>query len=104
MRVSHVALDDFRSYRHTVVELPPGTTVLVGRNGQGKTNLVEAIAYLSAFSSHRVAAEGALVRLPRGDEAAPAGNGAATPARPAGPPAPRDPPAPSQAEDTVFYR
>lgn len=73
MRVSHVALDDFRSYRHTVVELPPGTTVLVGRNGQGKTNLVEAIAYLSAFSSHRVAAEGALVRLPRGDEAAPAG-------------------------------
>jgi recF protein len=73
MRVSHVALDDFRSYRHSVVELPPGTTVLVGRNGQGKTNLVEAIAYLSAFSSHRVAAEGALVRLPRGDEAAPAG-------------------------------
>lgn len=73
MRVSHVALDDFRSYRHAVVELPPGTTVLVGRNGQGKTNLVEAIAYLSAFSSHRVAAEGALVRLPRGDEAAPAG-------------------------------
>lgn len=37
-------------------------------------------------------------------QAAPAGNGAATPARPAGPPAPRDPPAPSQAEDTVFYR
>ncbi|MGO3796352.1 MAG: DNA replication/repair protein RecF [Pauljensenia sp.] len=73
MRVSHVALDDFRSYRHSVVELPPGTTVLVGRNGQGKTNLVEAIAYLSAFSSHRVAAEGALVRLPRGDEVAPAG-------------------------------
>jgi len=73
MRVSHVALDDFRSYRHTVVELSPGTTVLVGRNGQGKTNLVEAIAYLSAFSSHRVAAEGALVRLPLGDEAAPGG-------------------------------
>ncbi|MDN5964051.1 MAG: DNA replication/repair protein RecF [Actinomyces sp.] len=73
MRVSHVALDDFRSYRHAVVELPRGTTVLVGRNGQGKTNLVEAIAYLSAFSSHRVAAEGALVRLPSNGEDAPAG-------------------------------
>lgn len=67
MRVSHVALDDFRSYRHAVVELPRGTTVLIGRNGQGKTNLVEAIAYLSAFSSHRVAAEGALVRVPAAD-------------------------------------
>lgn len=73
MRVSHVALDDFRSYRHAVVELPPGTTVLVGRNGRGKTNLVEAVAYLSAFSSHRVAAEGALVRLPHGDEEPPGG-------------------------------
>ncbi|MFC7581769.1 DNA replication/repair protein RecF [Schaalia naturae] len=62
MRVSHVALDDFRSYRHAVIELPAGTTVLVGPNGQGKTNLVEAIAYLSAFTSHRVAAEGAMVR------------------------------------------
>lgn len=68
MRVSHVALDDYRSYRHAVVELPPGVTVLVGANGQGKTNLVEAIAYLSAFSSHRVAAESALVRLPAQDE------------------------------------
>lgn len=64
MRVSHVALDDFRSYKHAVVEFSPGITVLVGPNGQGKTNLVEAVAYLSAFSSHRVSAEAALVRLP----------------------------------------
>ena len=63
MRVSHVALDDFRSYRHAVVEFAPGTTVLLGSNGQGKTNLVEAVSYLSAFSSHRVSAEQALVRL-----------------------------------------
>ena len=67
MRVSHVALDDFRSYRHVVVEFPRGTTVLVGRNGQGKTNLVEAVAYLSSFSSHRVAADTALVRVPPAD-------------------------------------
>ena len=62
MRVSHLALDDFRSWKHGVVELPAGPTVLVGANGQGKTNLVEALAYLSTFSSHRVGAEGALVR------------------------------------------
>lgn len=69
MRVSHVALDDYRSYRHAVIEFPPGITVLVGANGQGKTNVVEAIAYLSAFSSHRVSAEAALVRVPASDEA-----------------------------------
>ena len=74
MRVSHVALDDFRSYRHAVVEFAPGTTVLLGSNGQGKTNLVEAVSYLSAFSSHRVSAEQALVRLPLSpDEPQPSG-------------------------------
>jgi len=74
VRVSHVALDDFRSYRHAVVEFTPGTTVLLGSNGQGKTNLVEAVSYLSAFSSHRVSAEQALVRLPLSpDEAQPGG-------------------------------
>jgi len=74
VRVSHVALDDFRSYRHAVVEFAPGTTVLLGSNGQGKTNLVEAVSYLSAFSSHRVSAEQALVRLPLSpDEPQPGG-------------------------------
>ena len=74
MRVSHLALDDFRSWKHGVVELPEGPTVLVGANGQGKTNLVEALAYLSTFSSHRVGAEGALVRIPIDEaEAAPGG-------------------------------
>ena len=74
MRVSHVALDDFRSYRHAVVEFAPGTTVLLGSNGQGKTNLVEAVSYLSAFSSHRVSAEQALMRLPLSpDEPQPGG-------------------------------
>lgn len=73
MRISHVALDDFRSYRHQVCELPAGVSVFVGHNGQGKTNLVEAIAYLSTFSSHRVAADTALVRVPTGEEAPPGG-------------------------------
>lgn len=72
MRISHLALDDYRSWKRVVLELPPGPTVLVGNNGQGKTNLVEAIAYLSTFSSHRVSAESALVRIPlHEDEQAP---------------------------------
>jgi len=62
MYVSDLALTDFRSYHHVVLSLEPGITALVGANGQGKTNLVEAIAYLSTFSSHRVAGDQALVR------------------------------------------
>jgi DNA replication and repair protein RecF len=62
MYVSDLALTDFRSYTDVVISLEPGITALVGPNGQGKTNLVEAIAYLSTFSSHRVAGDAALVR------------------------------------------
>ena len=62
MYVSDLALNDFRSYSEVVLSLEPGVTAFVGQNGQGKTNLVEAIAYLSTFSSHRVAADVALVR------------------------------------------
>ncbi|MPV37925.1 DNA replication/repair protein RecF [Georgenia subflava] len=62
MYVSDLALNDFRSYRELVLGLEPGVSAFVGQNGQGKTNLVEAIAYLSTFSSHRVAADAALVR------------------------------------------
>ncbi|MFC7403921.1 DNA replication/repair protein RecF [Georgenia alba] len=62
MYVSDLALDDFRSYHELVLGLDRGVTAFVGPNGQGKTNIVEAIAYLSTFSSHRVAADAALVR------------------------------------------
>lgn len=55
-------LTDFRSYREVAVELPIGTTAVVGRNGQGKTNLLEAIAYLSG-SSLRGATTEAMVRV-----------------------------------------
>ncbi|MDX6274321.1 MAG: replication and repair protein RecF [Frankiales bacterium] len=63
MHVSHLSLADFRSY--TAVELPlePGATALVGPNGQGKTNLVEAIGYVATLDSHRVATDAPLVRL-----------------------------------------
>jgi DNA replication and repair protein RecF len=60
--VAHLSLHDFRSYAVLEVDLEPGVTSFVGRNGQGKTNIVEAIDYLSRLSSHRVAADLPLVR------------------------------------------
>lgn len=62
MYVAHLSLHDFRSYASAEVELTPGVTAFIGRNGQGKTNLVEAIDYLSRLSSHRVAGDAPLVR------------------------------------------
>lgn len=62
MHVAHLTLHDFRSYADIDVALEPGATAFVGRNGQGKTNLVEAIDYLSRLSSHRVATDTPLVR------------------------------------------
>lgn len=62
MHVAHLTLHDFRSYADLDVELGPGATAFIGRNGQGKTNLVEAIDYLSRLSSHRVASDAPLVR------------------------------------------
>ena len=73
MYVSHLALNDFRSYREQVVELTPGIVVFQGQNGRGKTNLVEAIAYLSTFSSHRVSSSSNLVRVDRDGEKQPGG-------------------------------
>ncbi|WP_310961757.1 DNA replication/repair protein RecF [Nocardioides terrisoli] len=62
MYVAHLTLHDFRSWTDLDLELGAGTTSLVGRNGQGKTNVVEAVDYLSRLSSHRVAADAPLVR------------------------------------------
>lgn len=62
MHVAHLTLHDFRSYADLDVELGPGATAFIGRNGQGKTNLVEAIDYLSRLSSHRVSSDAPLVR------------------------------------------
>jgi DNA replication and repair protein RecF len=60
--VDHLQLADFRSYAGVDVALGAGVSVFVGANGQGKTNLVEAVAYLSTLSSHRVSADLPLVR------------------------------------------
>lgn len=62
MRVTHVSLTDFRSYPEAQIEFGPGVTTLVGRNGHGKTNVVEAVRYLSTLSSHRVATDAPMIR------------------------------------------
>jgi DNA replication and repair protein RecF len=55
MFIKHLSLSHFRNYEIAEVELQKGVSLFVGPNGQGKTNLVEAIRYLSTLSSHRVA-------------------------------------------------
>ncbi|MEV4101217.1 DNA replication/repair protein RecF [Nonomuraea sp. NPDC049649] len=62
MHVAHLSLTDFRSYESVELGLEPGATALVGPNGQGKTNLVEALGYVATHSSHRVASDAPLVR------------------------------------------
>ena len=63
MYVRHLSVSNFRSYESAELPLSPGITTLVGLNGQGKTNLVEAIGYLATLSSHRVANDQPLVRF-----------------------------------------
>lgn len=62
MYVRHLGLRDFRSWATADLELSPGRTVFVGRNGFGKTNLVEALWYSSTLGSHRVGTDAPLIR------------------------------------------
>lgn len=62
MHLRQLSLTDFRSYPSADIELSPGVTVLLGRNGQGKTNFVEAAGYVATLASHRVAQDAPLVR------------------------------------------
>lgn len=62
MRVQHLSLTDFRNYAQVEVSFAPGPNLIVGRNGQGKTNLVEALGFLSTLGSHRVSTTSAMIR------------------------------------------
>jgi DNA replication and repair protein RecF len=62
VQVEHLWLTDYRSYASVDLELPPGLTAVLGRNGQGKTNLLEAVGWLATMSSFRGAPTEALVR------------------------------------------
>jgi DNA replication and repair protein RecF len=66
VHLAHLSLADFRSYAAVELPLDLGVTAFVGPNGQGKTNLVEAVGYLATLGSHRVAHDAPLVRLGTG--------------------------------------
>ena len=68
MIVRHLSLTDFRNYATLDIDLHPGPNLFVGSNGQGKTNLVEALGYLSTLGSHRVSVDHAMIR--QGQDAA----------------------------------
>jgi DNA replication and repair protein RecF len=62
VRVSRLRLEAFRNHSSTDVTLDKGVSVFVGNNGQGKTNIVESLGYLSTLSSHRVSSDDAMVQ------------------------------------------
>jgi DNA replication and repair protein RecF len=66
VHLTRLALTDFRSYAELTVGLAPGVTTFCGLNGEGKTNLVEAIGYLATLGSHRVATDAPLIRRTEG--------------------------------------
>lgn len=63
MRLQRLWLTDFRSYSKLELDLPAGTSLFVGSNGEGKTNLLEAVFYLATMTSFRVNATEALIRM-----------------------------------------
>ena len=69
MYVKELSLRNFRSYEQVTVAFPAGVSALIGSNGQGKTNLVEAIGYLATLGSHRVATDAPLIRQGQQDAA-----------------------------------
>ncbi|WP_153504416.1 DNA replication/repair protein RecF [Cumulibacter manganitolerans] len=62
MRIDRLQVIDFRNYVEAELELGAGPNLLVGANGQGKTNIVEAIGYLGTLASHRVSSDVPLIR------------------------------------------
>src|ERR1700739_1777594 len=62
MHLTRLALTDFRSYVDVDVPLKPGVTIFSGPNGEGKTNLVEAVGYAETLASHRAAQDAPLIR------------------------------------------
>lgn len=65
MKLNHLSLVDFRSYSNLELKLYGGTHILIGENGEGKTNIIEAIMYLALLSSHRISTDAPLIKLGR---------------------------------------
>lgn len=68
MHLTHLSLNNFRSYQNLEIELNNKTHIFIGENGEGKTNIVEAVMYLALLSSHRVSSDSPLIKL-GGDKA-----------------------------------
>ena len=66
MTVTQLTLEEFRNYARLSLSLSPGVNVIYGENAQGKTNLLEAVGYLSAASSHRARYDRELIRFGAG--------------------------------------
>lgn len=62
MQISKLLLRDFRNHKNLNLSFLPGATTIVGPNGRGKTNVVEAVHYLATLGSHRVSQDGPLIR------------------------------------------
>jgi DNA replication and repair protein RecF len=62
VEVSRIELTDFRNYETASVVLEPGFNLIIGKNGQGKTSLLEAVYCLSALGSHRAPTSGSMIR------------------------------------------
>jgi len=63
MHLNHLSLKNYRSYAELELPLTKGITIFIGRNGEGKTNIVESILYLAFLSSHRTSSDQPLVQL-----------------------------------------
>lgn len=63
MHLNHLSLHDFRSYSNLELNLEPGTHIFIGENGEGKTNIIEAVMYLALLSSHRISSDAPLIKL-----------------------------------------
>ena len=63
MFVSHLSLKDFRSYENLELSFKAGQNIFIGENGEGKTNIIEALMYLALFSSHRTSSDQPLIKL-----------------------------------------
>jgi DNA replication and repair protein RecF len=62
MQISKLSLRNFRNHENLDLSFSPGATTIVGRNGRGKTNIVEAVHYLATLGSHRVSQDAPLIR------------------------------------------
>ena len=63
MLITNLNLNNYRSYTTLDLSLDPGVSIFVGKNGEGKTNIAEAVLYLTFLSSHRASGNTPLIKL-----------------------------------------